>query len=104
MRKSPWFRFAVRLTGTLASLAVFFALAPHIFAQATEPPKIEDVAATVGETKVALNVMWMLLCSFLIFFMQAGFALLESGMARTKNTVNVMMKNYMDLCTTNNNL
>ncbi len=98
MRKSPWFRFAVRLTGTLASLAVFFALAPHIFAQATEPPKIEDVAATVGETKVALNVMWMLLCSFLIFFMQAGFALVEVGFTRAKNAAHTMTMNMMVFC------
>jgi len=34
----------------------------------------------------------------LVFFMQTGFALLESGMARSKNAVNVIMKNYMDVC------
>jgi Amt family ammonium transporter len=34
----------------------------------------------------------------LVFFMQAGFALIESGSVRSKNTVNVLMKNYMDTC------
>ncbi|PZP78349.1 MAG: ammonium transporter, partial [Ectopseudomonas oleovorans] len=40
----------------------------------------------------------LVLASVLVFFMQAGFALLESGMSRAKNAVNVMMKNYMDCC------
>ncbi|MCY1348267.1 Ammonia channel [compost metagenome] len=46
----------------------------------------------------ALNTAWVVLASALVFFMQAGFALLESGMSRAKNAVNVMMKNYMDGC------
>ncbi|MDZ4337692.1 MAG: ammonium transporter, partial [Pseudomonas sp.] len=46
----------------------------------------------------ALNTAWLVLASVLVFFMQAGFALLESGMSRAKNAVNVMMKNYMDGC------
>jgi ammonium transporter, Amt family len=45
-----------------------------------------------------LNTVWVLIAGSMVFIMQAGFAFLESGMARTKNTVNVMMKNYMDLC------
>lgn len=46
----------------------------------------------------ATSTAWVVLASALVFFMQAGFALLESGMSRTKNAVNVMMKNYMDGC------
>jgi ammonium transporter, Amt family len=46
----------------------------------------------------ASNTAWLVLASVLVFFMQAGFALLESGMSRAKNAVNVMMKNYMDAC------
>lgn len=44
------------------------------------------------------NTAWVVLTAALVFFMQAGFALLESGMSRAKNAVNVMMKNYMDVC------
>jgi len=51
-------------------------------------------AATAQES----NTAWLVLASVLVFFMQAGFALLESGMSRAKNAVNVMMKNYMDAC------
>ncbi|MEL7401580.1 MAG: ammonium transporter, partial [Pseudomonadota bacterium] len=45
-----------------------------------------------------LNTVWVAMAAALVFFMQAGFALLESGMSRSKNAVNVMMKNYMDVC------
>lgn len=45
-----------------------------------------------------LNTIWLVMAAALVFFMQAGFALLESGMSRSKNAVNVMMKNYMDVC------
>lgn len=46
----------------------------------------------------AINTVWVVTACALIFLMQAGFAFLEGGMARSKNTVNVIMKNYMDLC------
>ncbi len=46
----------------------------------------------------ASNTAWVVIASALVFFMQAGFALLESGMSRSKNAVNVMMKNFMDAC------
>ncbi|SDL74167.1 ammonium transporter, Amt family [Pseudomonas indica] len=49
-------------------------------------------------TDEAINTGWVVIASALVFFMQAGFALLESGMARAKNAVNVMMKNYIDSC------
>ena len=45
-----------------------------------------------------IDIVWVALCAILVFFMQAGFALLEGGCARSKNTVNVIMKNYCDLC------
>jgi len=43
-----------------------------------------------------VNTVWVLVASFLIFFMQAGFALLEAGQVRAKNAANVLMKNMMD--------
>jgi Amt family ammonium transporter len=48
--------------------------------------------------ELKLNTIWVVFAAILVFFMQAGFALLESGMSRSKNAVNVMMKNYMDVC------
>ena len=44
------------------------------------------------------DVIWTLITAFLVFFMQAGFALCESGLTRAKNTGNILMKNMMDFC------
>lgn len=54
--------------------------------------------AFAADENLALNTVWVLIAAALVFFMQTGFALLESGMARSKNAVNVVMKNYMDVC------
>jgi len=50
------------------------------------------------EVSQSLNSSWVVITGVLVFLMQAGFALVESGMARAKNAVNVIMKNYMDVC------
>ncbi|MDR3348299.1 MAG: ammonium transporter [Acidaminococcales bacterium] len=43
-----------------------------------------------------LNIMWTLIAGMLVFWMQAGFAMVESGLCRSKNTCNILMKNLMD--------
>lgn len=43
-----------------------------------------------------LDFIWVLMCGFLVMFMQPGFAMLESGFTRAKNAANIMMKNLMD--------
>ena len=43
-----------------------------------------------------LNIVWTCLAAFMVFFMQAGFALVEMGMTRGKNAINIIMKNLMD--------
>jgi Amt family ammonium transporter len=54
--------------------------------------------AGAAELQVAMDTVWVIIAGALVFFMQAGFALLEGGMARAKNAVNVVMKNYVDVC------
>ena len=44
------------------------------------------------------TVIWMLVGTALVYFMQAGFALCEAGLTRAKNTGNILMKNMMDFC------
>ncbi len=44
----------------------------------------------------SINTMWVLIAAALVFFMQAGFALVEAGLTRSKNTANILMKNLMD--------
>ena len=61
---------------------------------ATEPLalKLSDV---VGHDRVAVNFIWTLLCGFLVFFMQAGFAMVETGFTRAKNAAHTMAMNLM---------
>ena len=46
----------------------------------------------------AVNTVWVLVGAALVFFMQAGFCILESGLTRAKNAGNIIMKNLMDFC------
>lgn len=48
-----------------------------------------------AEVKLMLDTVWVLLAAFLVFFMNAGFALVESGLCRAKNTVNILAKNFI---------
>lgn len=51
----------------------------------------------MDELQLVVNTIWVVFAASLVFFMQAGFAMLESGMVRSKNSVNVIMKNYIDM-------
>lgn len=52
--------------------------------------------ATAASNAVAIDTVWTLIAAFLVFFMQAGFAMVEAGFTRAKNAANIMMKNLMD--------
>lgn len=52
---------------------------------------------SITELAFSLNTAWVLICAFLVFFMQAGFGMLEAGFTRAKSAVSVLMKNVMDL-------
>jgi Amt family ammonium transporter len=60
-------------------------IATPSFAQATEP----------DSTRVALDTLWVMVAAFLVFFMNAGFAMLEAGLCRAKNAVNILAKNFV---------
>ena len=68
----------------------------------TEEQLTAAVDAAVKSSTEAINgdmgMLWMLLSGILVFFMQAGFTLVESGMTRSKNAVNIAMKNLLDIC------
>ena len=52
--------------------------------------------ATAESNALAINTVWTLLAAILVFLMQAGFAMLETGLTRAKNAANILMKNLMD--------
>ena len=53
-----------------------------------------DVANQVGQNKLGINFTWTLVCGFLVMFMQAGFAMVESGLCRVKNANHTYMMNF----------
>ena len=54
------------------------------------------LAITPDELASSLDTVWMLLAAMLVFFMQPGFALCEAGFTRSKNTANILFKNFVD--------
>ena len=54
------------------------------------------LAITLDELASSLDTVWMLLAAMLVFFMQPGFALCEAGCTRSKNTANILFKNFVD--------
>ena len=64
-------------------------------AQTPGQPTLPEVAEQVTRTRSGLNMAWMLVCGFLVFFMQAGFALIETGFTRKKNASHTMLMNLM---------
>lgn len=58
-------------------------------------PTLIELGEQVGKNKVSINLMWTLITGFLVMFMQAGFALVETGFTRAKNVAHTMMMNFM---------
>ena len=61
-----------------------------------EPPTIESNKNLIDLVQSHADYVWTLVAAALVFFMQAGFAMVETGFTRAKNAVNIMMKNLMD--------
>ena len=60
-------------------------------------PTLAEVMETVGHNKIAINFVWTLLAGFLVMFMQAGFAMVETGFTRAKNAAHTMTHELHDL-------
>ena len=56
---------------------------------------LADVVNTVGQNRVAINFVWTLITGYLVMFMQAGFAAVETGLCRAKNANHTFMMNFM---------
>src|SRR5439155_2427569 len=73
------------MTGTAVDVAV---------ADSKKGMTIGDMANQIGQNKVAINFTWTLICGFLVMFMQAGFAIVETGLTRVKNANHTYMMNF----------
>ena len=74
------------LTGTVSDVAV---------SDAKKGLSIGDLVNQVGQNKIAINFTWTLITGFLVMFMQAGFAIVETGLCRAKNANHTMMMNFL---------
>ncbi|MEO0596636.1 MAG: ammonium transporter, partial [Chloroflexota bacterium] len=102
--------FLYRLISIGVGLVFLFVMATGVLAQDDDTAAEETVAEEVVAEEVAytdvelvqynLDMTWMLTAGFLVFFMQAGFAMLEGGFIRHTGVVNSMAENFMDACIT----
>jgi Amt family ammonium transporter len=81
---------------TLAVAAVLAGGSLALAAEATTPPTPESNATAIALVQSHADYVWTLVAAFLVFIMQAGFAMVETGLTRAKNAVNICMKNLMD--------
>jgi ammonium transporter, Amt family len=84
LKSMKWTRW-VLLPALVAAALIAATTSAH--AQASDP---------LAELTRGLNTLWVLVAAMLVFFMQAGFALLEAGVTRAKNTTNIFFKNLVD--------
>lgn len=80
-------------TSRLVLVAVVLAALP---AAALADEAADPIAEATGRLQNNINVVWTCVAAFMVFFMQAGFAMVEAGFTRAKNAVNILMKNLMD--------
>src|SRR6266496_3095383 len=77
----------------LMVIVLAFAIATPVLADGDGP-----MSDPVNDLTLGINIMWMIVGGFLVFFMQAGFALVETGFTRNKNVAHTMMMNMMVFC------
>jgi Amt family ammonium transporter len=104
MRIGRW--WTVKVGAAALALMLVLGLAGGVLAQdkpaeastAATKPAADPIQVLTGKTddlKVALDTVWVLAAAFLVFFMNLGFAAVESGFCRAKNTVAILAKNFI---------
>jgi len=83
LKSMKWMRWVL----VPAIAATFLMRATPVFAQDPDP---------IAELTRGLNTLWIIITAALVFWMQAGFALVEAGLTRAKNTTNILFKNLID--------
>jgi ammonium transporter, Amt family len=67
----------------------------EIDANKTKEPLAYALSMVIGQNRIAINIVWTLVTGYLVMFMQAGFALVETGFTRAKSAAHTMMMNFM---------
>ncbi len=84
----------------LRKWSIAFLLALLALSTTAGPVSAQETEISAAELGVALDTLFVLIAGFLVFAMQAGFGFLEAGFVRSKNVVNIMAENFMDLTMT----
>ena len=80
----------------LYALVLIFVLAASSVPTWAADSAVSPLDEAKEELQTNINIVWTCIAAFLVFFMQAGFAMVETGFTRAKNAVNILMKNLMD--------
>ena len=95
LTRSRPLRSMINLGGYLAVAALVFQAHAAGAQEAAGAATPEQVAALLGTPKVITDTMWTMIAGMLVFFMNLGFACVESGFCRAKNCVNILAKNFV---------
>ncbi len=93
----PMFMVGLLSLGLLGPTDVVLAQADDVAAEVEEAAAVEEEAEDLG-VGYALDNAFLFIAAVMVFFMQAGFAMVEAGFNAQKNAVNVLFKNSMDIC------
>jgi len=83
------------LSGAAAVGSAEEAPAPAVQKAASAPAFTQEMADAIANQKIAMDTVWVMVTAFLVFFMNLGFGLVESGFCRAKNCVNILFKNFV---------
>jgi Amt family ammonium transporter len=78
-----------------AAIAALAGAGPAWAEEAAAPPTVESLMSAYADLRVGIDTVWVLVAAMLVFFMNAGFGMVESGLCRAKNTTNILAKNFI---------
>jgi Amt family ammonium transporter len=87
---------AGKMAGLILALGLIFGVGSLLVGEIAHAQ--DDTATQVTSAINGLNTAWVLIAAFLVFFMQAGFMMLEAGFARTREVVNILQECIVDTC------
>ena len=89
---------AGKMLGIVLAAGLVAAVGPWLFAKVVHAAAPGVTDPPIGDVVNATNTAWTIIAAFLVFFMQAGFMMLEAGFARTREVVNVLVECIVDTC------
>jgi len=85
----------IRSAAVAATLLGAAAAGAEEAVSAVTPEMLDALKAGSSDLRIGIDTVWVLVAAMLVFFMNAGFALVESGLCRAKNAVNILAKNFI---------